>query len=104
MNRQVMDEFFQAVESNDSQKVKVYLNMGISPNSHLDRAEIRPLHVAVAYKAFKTAKLLLAAGADPLVEDEEGETPLDLAKACQYEKMIRLFERDSKNFFNKLWR
>jgi len=41
-----------------------------------------PLHVAVGWRHFECAELLLEAGANPNVVDKEGEMPLHLA--CRY--------------------
>jgi ankyrin repeat protein len=37
-------------------------------------------------------RLLLDAGADPQAKDDNGKTPLDLARDAKHEEMIRLLE------------
>ena len=53
---------------------------GADPNIQDAAYKWTPLHVA-AYKGYKrVTKQLLAAGADPNIQDKRGNTPLDIAK------------------------
>jgi ankyrin repeat protein len=47
-----------------------------------------PLHYASANNHIETAKLLLDAGADLNIEDEDGETPLYLARTPQMRAIL----------------
>lgn len=50
------------------------------------------LHVAARGDATRFQKLLQR-GLDPMMEDEKGETPLDVAAACENKSILALFER-----------
>ena len=50
------------------------------------------LHCAVSNNQEETCKLLTEAGADPLVKDSEGKTPMDLAKHFGNDNMVRMLE------------
>jgi glycerophosphodiester phosphodiesterase len=58
----------------------------ITPYSHKQT----PLAIACKFGHITTAKLLLAYGADPDIQDEEGETPLHLAARGGFEGCVRL--------------
>eukprot|EP00912_Choanoflagellata_sp_UC4_P001504 UC4_evm1s948 len=49
------------------------------PNQKLDYG-LTALHATVQYGNTEAAKMLMRAGADVLAEDDDGETPLDLAR------------------------
>ena len=42
-------------------------------------------------------KLLLEHGANPLVQDEDGQTPLDYAITCERDGLIELLEHHIKS-------
>jgi len=53
-----------------------------------------PLHVAIAHGHLSTAKVLLAGGADPSVEDPNGKTPRDLAEERGDPALLALFDKE----------
>ena len=54
------------------------------------------LHVAAFHNAVEVAKLLIDNGADMQAQDNDGDTPLDLAKANGYQEIIALFEAEAE--------
>lgn len=60
--------------------VKLLLEKGADPNAQADVSLETPLHWAVEGRAnLTTIELLAEHGADPDLEDGDGETPLDYA-------------------------
>lgn len=49
-----------------------------------------PLHVAAMHTSPEVIRTLLHAGADPTIENDAGETPLDYAKLVQAPEHIKL--------------
>jgi len=74
------------------EKVKNTLNK--MPNLVLgsDSDGNTPLHIAVDEKKRSFAKVLLDFGADPLLKNNGGISPLDLARKRNYEQMIELLQ------------
>jgi ankyrin repeat protein len=61
--------------------VKMLLDAGADPNCQDTLFGVAPLHqVTLAFPRVKLGKLLLEYGADPLLTDKSGKTPLDYAK------------------------
>ena len=61
--------------------MKILLDAGADPNGQDTVFGVAPLHNVVCDdEGVKLGKLLLEYGADPLLTDEDGETPLDVAK------------------------
>jgi ankyrin repeat protein len=61
--------------------VKILLDAGADPNCQDTLFDQAPLHnVVCVYEVVKIGKLLLEYGADPLLTDKDGETPLDIVK------------------------
>jgi ankyrin repeat protein len=63
--------------------VKMFLDAGADPNCQDTNFGQAPLHNVAevcVYEVVKFGKLLLEYGADPLLADEDGKTPLDYAK------------------------
>ena len=54
------------------------------------------LHVAAFHNAVEVAKLLIDNGADMQAQDNDGDTPLNLAKANGYQEIIALFEAEAE--------
>jgi len=63
---------------------------GWSPLHHAVDSEADHAHQAEAPPEPKLTSALLAAGADPSVENAEGETPLDLAREYEYRAALDL--------------
>ncbi len=70
--------------------LKECLLKGTDPNGAEDEDGITPLHYAVLYRSYDATQLLLAAGADPLITNIEGLTPIDLARDNNDEKLLLL--------------
>ena len=61
--------------------VKILLDAGADPNCQDTLFDQAPLHnVVCGDEGVKIGKLLLEYGADPLLTDKDGETPLDIVK------------------------
>ena len=57
-----------------------------------DRFNETPLHNAIAKEAIETAKILLAAGANPDLKNDKLETPIDLARSPNTKALFGLEE------------
>ncbi len=90
-----------AIINNDTNAVSTCLAAGADPNGYEDYAKITPLHISVAFKSIGSAQLLLAYGANPLAEDQEGFTPIDEACARQDSEMSALFLAYISNQYRK---
>lgn len=57
-----------------------------------DSNGLTPLHWAVDRGHFTACKLLLDAGADPKVQDNDGLCPLEYAETCEHLEIIALLK------------
>ncbi|KAJ0987271.1 hypothetical protein J5N97_005627 [Dioscorea zingiberensis] len=80
-----------AVAKGDADFLRRVLAYGIDPNSK-DYDHRTPLHVASAEGLYFIAKMLLEAGASVLSQDRWGNTPLDEARKCGSQSLIKLLE------------
>lgn len=69
-----------ASESGYGEIVKLLLKTGLNPNLQTYREKTTALHLASEKGNIEVVKQLLKAGADPNLRDEEGLTPLVVAK------------------------
>ena len=59
--------------------IEILLQAGANPNVQVDNNHLStPLHRAAFFASEKKVKLLLRSGANPLLKNSQGETPLDL--------------------------
>jgi ankyrin repeat protein len=86
-------ELIEAIIRKNIKGVRELLEEGINPNSCEDRARVTPLHFAAQNNALKIAKLLIAAGADIVAENKEGDTPLDIAVRANNREIIDLLRQ-----------
>ena len=56
-----------------------------------DQIEFQCLHAATMFNHSSIVRALLEAGADPLLNNWEGMTPVDLAKEAQLEEILDIF-------------
>ena len=72
---ELIPRFARAVEAGDLATVEAMLEDGLDPNIRIpgDALQHTPLFVAVEENHLPIAKALLAAGADPRIEDENGD-------------------------------
>ena len=47
-----------------------------------------PLHMSVAERSFSISKLLIEVGADPMIKNKFGETPLDFADSERMKSIL----------------
>ena len=66
--------------------IEAGVNVNVSKNKHT------VLHYACDQGQLEVVKLLLEKGADVNAKNEEGETPLDIAKKTSNKEIIKLFE------------
>lgn len=86
---------FKAIQENDAELVKFYLNAGIDPNYQHPEFMALPLSESIRYDHMEIAKLLLSNGAKPLIREMESAlTPLALAKKIKNQHALELI----KNF------
>ena len=85
----------QAIEKNQTYKLKTILGMGFDPNVPNDQGE-SPLHVAAARGDLIVAGLLLKNGADPDLPRRDGTTPMQLAVKGGHDKVVALLHSAGK--------
>lgn len=76
----LLADLIEAVMRNDVNAARQSLESGADVNGCEDDVNLTPLHVAATNRAVECVELLLLAGANPIAETDEGETPLDCAK------------------------
>ena len=86
-------DFLRAVIEDNAEQVKYLIEQGCDPKIGEDEAQITPLHFAAQNNALETAQMLIAAGADPKQQTEEGATPLDVAKLHNHQEMVKLLNK-----------
>ncbi|XP_013411682.1 uncharacterized protein LOC106174599 isoform X2 [Lingula anatina] len=69
-----------------SEIVQLLLDYGVNPNGICIKQRTRPLHEAVRYERWETVKILLSYGADPLMQNDKGQTAESIALQCGNEK------------------
>ncbi len=85
---------FKGIQEGDFELVKYYLSAGIDPNYQHPEFKASPLIESIRYKHIEVTRLLLENGANPEIkEDDEGETPLNLAKKLNDNKVIELLNQ-----------
>jgi ankyrin repeat protein len=84
----------EAIIKNDITTVKKLLEKGVDPNFCEDKAGITPLHFAAQNNTMEIVKLLIAAGADVTIKNEEGLTAFDIA--------VILKNREIMDFLRKI--
>ena len=91
------NRLIQAVIDEDVEEVKRLLLFGADPNGVEDDDKITPLHFLAQKKtvpAIKIAKILIAAGANPLAPNQpDGQTPLEIAQHFCSLEMIQILSK-----------
>jgi len=84
---------FKAIQDNDLELVRFYINMGIDINYQHPEYLALPLSESIRYNHLEIAELLLSNGADlNIIEMESRVSPLDLAKKRGNQKTIELLQ------------
>lgn len=91
----IVNEFAQAVRNSDEAKVSEMLTAEpLLANEPLPAGAQYPLHIAAALGDEEMVKLLLEKGADPFVQNDEGDYPADQARqAGASEAVINMLEK-----------
>lgn len=92
-NREMLSKLLNAVMLDNSGTVKELIEKGVSINSYEDKYKERPLHFALTYNAYESAKELLSGGADMDAKSIDDITPFEIASQHKNKKMVELFER-----------
>lgn len=92
------EQLIDAIIIGDQPQVIALLGQKTDPNATLDCASVTPLHFAAQNNRVDIAKLLIQAGAKTDAQTEpDGETPLDIAKIHEHQRMISLLAADDSN-------
>ena len=75
-----------------TQTIQFLIDRGLSVDIKNSNDDTPLMYVAGKSGVVKTATLLLQNGADPLLENKDGESALDMAKSAKREEMIKLLE------------
>ena len=85
--------------------VKMFLDAGADPNgqdTNFGQAPLHQLALLNGDEGVKIGKLLLEYGADPLLTDKDGDTPLDYAKELsEDQEMIDLLTEATEKALKK---
>ncbi len=93
------DQFWDAAENKRIEVLKFMIELGVAPDERKGRLGTTVLHLAASKDLVDVVTLLLAEGADPILEDYKGETPIDYAlkfEAKKSEELLRNARRTSK--------
>jgi HEAT repeat protein len=98
-----LHEFYLALSRSDSDRVKLFLDAGMSPDERVDEVGMRPLHVLYFHQAGCSlqvrptpestkaiTRLLLERGADPDAVDDRGNSVLKMAAMACDAEIVRL--------------
>jgi ankyrin repeat protein len=86
---------FQAVQENNLELVRLYLNHGIDPNYQHPEFMALPLAESVRYHHIEIMKVLLAHGANPSIKElETGMNSLEIAHKMKHQESIELLTRN----------
>lgn len=78
------------VEMGDAHAVKMLVEWGADANAPEAARKTSALHVAVRKKSLAKAEILIKAGADPDIHDDQGATPLMMAAKAEFGEMLKL--------------
>lgn len=94
----IHEKLIKAIVKDDFKTVATLLNQGANPNGYIDEDKISPLFFAAQSNALQSAKLLLAAGADPHYYCESYDsTPIGMAKLFGHRQMIELLTHHNES-------
>ncbi|XP_023933044.1 ankyrin repeat and SOCS box protein 14-like [Lingula anatina] len=85
-----------------SEIVQLLLDYGVNPNGICIKQRTRPLHEAVRYERWETVKILLSYGADPLMQNDKGQTAESIALQCGNEKASKFISMFKGKISRKL--
>ena len=99
-----MSGLIEAIEAQDAQKVKEFLENGSSPNDGFLNADNSPLICAADCGNIEVVELLLAYGADVNYQSDAGDSPLICAAVIGSERIVSVLldrgaEVNSRNRF-----
>jgi len=77
--------------------VKVLIDRGADVNANPGPRSGTPLHRAAVRNWVDVIKLLLEHGADPQIKDNEGKTPMDLARRMNHLESYKVLQKFSKS-------
>lgn len=95
----IIENIMHGSSSGDSELVQLILlkfpNEAVNYKDHDKRT---PLHLACSEGQFEISDLLMYNGADPLLQDRYGSTPIDMARIHYHKDIVRLLENYTRNF------
>lgn len=84
------EPLFDAIIAGDTDAVVVLLRQGADANGWDEARTVTPIITAVGFDNVEAVRMLLVAGADPNVRDNEGDSPLRLCSQKGQLEMARL--------------
>lgn len=84
------EQLFDAIIAGDTDAVVVLLRQGADANGWDDARTVTPIITAVGFDNIEAVRVLLVAGADPNVRDNEGDSPLRLCSQKGQLEVARL--------------
>ncbi|KAK4054224.1 hypothetical protein OIV83_001250 [Microbotryomycetes sp. JL201] len=87
-----MSRLHELAVQGDAEAISIYIKQaGSSINlDELDSYGFSPLHLATDRGHAEAVRILLDAGADPLLQDEDGNIALDLARISEHDDIVAL--------------
>ncbi len=82
-----------ACAGGDSNMVKALIRAGSNVNATEKFFNRTPLHLAYDRGNVELAEILLAAGADPFIQNEEGDTPIDLIDSEESAELLQTLKK-----------
>ena len=89
------EEFFQFMRENNIKAIKKLLKKGFDVNQFIDGTT--PIHYTLLIGKFDIVKVLLEAGANVNLEDNEGETPIYTAAWSEHLETVKLLIESGAN-------
>lgn len=88
LDRLVYADFCEALRTADTKKITALIEQGVDVDKKYE--DVIPLHLAVNRGDLDLVQLLLAADANPSIQNSDGHSPLHIATAQESAKIVRV--------------